>query len=265
MLFSTRKPKDAKAGISSGLKSIGKGFAAGAVSLIAAPLAGAKDEGAKGFFKGLGVGVATAVALPVTGIVVGTMQIGRGVANSGEAKKSGQMGKTWDEENREWVYYYLDKEAEATAKLVEELEKEAGDMSAGKDSGRKVKDSQYYDLLGVSVNATPGEIKKAYYKEARKCHPDKNPNNPEASAKFQDLGKAYQTLSDEQLRAAYDRDGVNNESIQELNIDAKVFFNVMFGSSLVQPYIGELWLSSTADTVLKSAMKANAAEDGKND
>ena len=263
MLFSTRKPKDAKAGLSSGLKSVGKGFAAGAVSLIAAPAAGAKEEGVKGFFKGLGVGLMTAVALPVTGVVVGTMQVGRGVANSGEAKKASQMGMTWSEEKREWIYYYLDKEVEEISKLVEELEKEAGSTASGNTSSRNVKDTQYYDMLGVPTNATASEIKKAYYKEARKCHPDKNPNNPEAHAKFQDLGKAYQTLSDEQMRAAYDRDGVSSESVQELNIDAKVFFNVMFGSSLVQPYIGELWISSTADTVLKSAMKANVEERGK--
>ena len=47
-----------------------------------------------------------------------------------------------------------------------------------------------------------------------------------------------------------------------MDIDAKVFFNVMFGSALVQPYIGELWISSTADTVLKVAMQANASDDG---
>lgn len=263
MLFSTRKPKNMTAGISSGLKSVGKGIAAGAVSLVAAPVAGAKEEGVSGFLKGLGVGVATAVALPVTGLVVGTIQVGRGVANMGEAKKGKQAGKTWDEEKREWIFYKLDEEAAETTKFIEQLEKEAGNMASGSAvSGRKVKDTKYYDLLSVPTNATSSEIKKAYYKEARKCHPDKNPDNPEAHAKFQDLGKAYQILSDDQLRAAYDRDGESDESQPNMDIDAKVFFNVMFGSALVQPYIGELWISSTADTVLKVAMQANASDDG---
>ena len=55
-VFSLRKPKDAKAGFSSGAKSIGKGVLAGAVGLFAAPIVMAKEEGAKGFAKGVAVG-----------------------------------------------------------------------------------------------------------------------------------------------------------------------------------------------------------------
>ena len=55
-VFSLRKPKDAKAGLSSGAKSIGKGVLAGAVGLFAAPVVLAREEGAKGFAKGVAVG-----------------------------------------------------------------------------------------------------------------------------------------------------------------------------------------------------------------
>jgi hypothetical protein len=55
-VFSLRKPKDAKAGLSSGLKSTGKGILAGAVGLFAAPVVMAREEGAKGFAKGVAVG-----------------------------------------------------------------------------------------------------------------------------------------------------------------------------------------------------------------
>lgn len=56
-------------------------------------------------------------------------------------------------------------------------------------SPRKVADTRYYDALELTPDATPAEIRKAYYKLALKCHPDKNPGDPEAHKKFQDIGK----------------------------------------------------------------------------
>ena len=73
-LFSTRRPRDFRAGLSSGLKSFAKGFVAGTAGLVIAPVSGARDEGVKGAFKGMAVGVAGAVVLPVAGFGVGTAQ-----------------------------------------------------------------------------------------------------------------------------------------------------------------------------------------------
>ncbi|KAI1797293.1 DnaJ-domain-containing protein, partial [Ganoderma leucocontextum] len=65
-----------------------------------------------------------------------------------------------------------------------------------------------YDILGVSPTATEDDIKKAYRKKAREHHPDKNPDNPEAGQKFQEMAAAYEILSQEETREAYDRYGM---------------------------------------------------------
>lgn len=65
----------------------------------------------------------------------------------------------------------------------------------------------YYDLLGVSRDAEASTIKKAYRKLAIKFHPDKNPDDASAEAKFKEIGEAYEVLSDDDKRAAYDRYG----------------------------------------------------------
>nr|XP_018908266.1 PREDICTED: dnaJ homolog subfamily C member 17 [Bemisia tabaci]XP_018908267.1 PREDICTED: dnaJ homolog subfamily C member 17 [Bemisia tabaci] len=66
-------------------------------------------------------------------------------------------------------------------------------------------DLDVYGILEVLQSATTQEIKKAYRKKALKCHPDKNPDNPEAAKLFHNLSKALELLLDESARAAYDR------------------------------------------------------------
>ena len=65
----------------------------------------------------------------------------------------------------------------------------------------------YYDILGVERNASQGDLKKAYRKQALRYHPDRNPGDVEAENKFKEAAQAYEVLSDSNKRARYDRFG----------------------------------------------------------
>jgi molecular chaperone DnaJ len=70
----------------------------------------------------------------------------------------------------------------------------------------------HYELLGVKRDASANEIKKAYYKLAKTYHPDNNPGNKEAEAKFKEIAAAYEVLSDPEKRAGYDHYGQDGAS-----------------------------------------------------
>jgi DnaJ-class molecular chaperone len=76
--------------------------------------------------------------------------------------------------------------------------------------GEQVMPRDYYETLGVSRDASDDDIKKAYRKLARQHHPDRNPGDKQAEARFKEVQDAYDILSDKTKRAQYDRFGFTN-------------------------------------------------------
>lgn len=87
----------------------------------------------------------------------------------------------------------------------------------------------YYALLGVGRNADGKEIKSAYRKLARKYHPDVNPNDAGAEAKFKEVSEAYEVLSDPEKRRLYDQFGPQWENASRFGGGGTEGMNVEFG------------------------------------
>ena len=121
-----------------------------------------------------------------------------------------------------------------------------------------------YDILGVSENATPDEIKQAYRREAMKWHPDRSGNSPESKERFHQAAEAYRYLSarnsssgdgakqaggygEETPGASYDRDANRGRSDSEDNSADSVFWDVMldYAIKLAQTGLGEHGITAT--------------------
>ena len=164
------------------------------------------------------------------------------------------QGKRWDAVQGKWVIDNLEHEQEELpaddsdilnmgAAAPEEVTPEATAAATG-----GVKETEYYDVLGVTPDAEDSKIKRAYYLQARQWHPDKNPSD-EAKNRFQAIGEAYQVLSDEQLRSVYDREGKEGLSgdrtqVNLDQVDPSLIFTFLFGNDSFDDIVGRLQIAT---------------------
>ncbi|CUS11781.1 unnamed protein product [Tuber aestivum] len=123
-----------------------------------------------------------------------------------------------------------------------------------------VKETEYYDALGVSPTATELEVKKAYRRLAIKLHPDKNLDDETAAEKFQAISEAYQVLSNTDLRRQYDKFGKERAVPDSGFEDPGEFFSMIFGGEAFVDWIGEISLMKDLTRTMEITMK-DAEED----
>ncbi|KAL9189866.1 hypothetical protein ACHAXT_009541 [Thalassiosira profunda] len=255
-LFATQKPRDVLEGVKIAVSNALRRGLLRASCAVCKP--DWRDEvwsqrGAGGVGLGGGVGRGHAISRGgdwgISGCA-GSVANARGLSWMGLSKC-----KVFDETTREWREYRLDddiKEIKAEmANEKKEQKKRKGNANSGSGgaSRRKVKSTEYYDLLGVQTDASPSEIRSAYRKRARQVHPDKNPDDPDAQEKFGNSVRRIKRLSDPGRRKKYDSSGVGVDPEKPEggaggSLDPVVFFAVLFGSEKAEPYIGELGMAT---------------------
>lgn len=266
-LLKSTRPKGFSEGLSSGLGSIVGGAVGGAGAVVLAPVVGAGVGskkagvlgGAAGFTGGMVLGVVAGGGAAVAGLGMGIFQLGRGAKALPTGIIGPASGKWWDDTEGRWISTNLETEDEDLKKVPKDDKDLLGDAADEEPettegpSGGEVVDPFYYDALGVDHDASPSKIKRQYYLLARKYHPDKaGPDDKEAASKFKDVSEAYQVLSDEELRAKYDKEGRDGLSadktsvIDTTRVDAAILFAFLFGSDKFNDYVGRLAMATSA-------------------
>jgi hypothetical protein len=279
--FNKTRPRNLAEGLTNGVGNVLSGAIGTVGSVVLMPVVGMAAGYEKGGVLGSAVGlVGGAVAgvvggamSAVGGILKGTSQIVRGVVSVPKSISGPMKGMWWNDIDGKWVETNLEKEAIALSIVPEDDNDILGDKASEKVDTTPhefhdphVKDPFYYDVLGVSSDANAAKIKRQYYLLARKYHPDKVGNDRDAAEMFKNISEAYQVLADPDLRAIYDREGLDGLTADKTSAayvenqpDPTILFAFLFGSDKFYDYIGRLAVATSAligtDIPIKDARK----------
>lgn len=263
--FFTQPPRDFWHGSLSTVSNLAKTYTSVVQVLTSYAWDGYEKAGVFGTLLYSPKGIFAAAVVGTGGMVSSVYQFVSGIAGTRKAFQASSEGKIWDKTRAQWIQYSLDEEAQEVETMLEaegQTMPQRGGLRTG--SYNRVKDASYYDLLKVTTDASASEIKRAYYNEALNVHPDKNKTDRDAETKFQRLSSVYQTLMNEEMRDAYDSLGAvcfEEEVHSKQNrqkVDPHVFFAVMFGSYLVEPYVGQLAIASFVDNLFELTEEGEA-------
>ena len=249
-------PRDAVQGTFRAIKTITKGTLLGMLAFVGYPAIFTYRNGnMKGLLIGLGAGVLSGVGLPLYSAILGFNQMISGIVKTPNAIKCRMKGQIYDEIEGKWHYYFIEQDLiNVKAKIFQlRLQKRAKANQKSQTQQLHQHDQDFYAVLGIPMDATSSQIKKAYHQKAKKLHPDKNKNaidSEDATNQFTTLRLAYDTLSDDHLRRAYDQTGETRLEKNE-NFDVHTFFPTILGlTPAIQKYIGDLKIVMFLDRVM---------------
>lgn len=184
-----RRPKNVRQGTVGLVGDSLGGVALGAAAVVMGPVQGYKQSGPKGIIGGTLGGLAMGVASAAVGVGSGIGKFAHGTSRSlSGLQSSGLPAKLVVKENEDPGAYREEKKL-----LYGELFSEFQSANPGGVGAMQPPvENELYEVLGVPVDANPGQIRKAYYKLAQRYHPDKHPDDKDATAKFQKISEAYQ-------------------------------------------------------------------------
>lgn len=117
----------------------------------------------------------------------------------------------------------------------------------GRQGGSGGEEGDYYELLGVSREATARQIKEAFNQKVLKVHPDRNPN-PDAARRFDEITKAYRVLSNAQQRKKYDIGGA--KGVEDTGAKKREGVRALFGGEELNRLAGDIFLGSFSRRVI---------------
>lgn len=264
--------RDVWDGLSQGLVVGWNGYYQGFEAFLECSYQGFAESRLIGLMGGIVEGTAHLVSSTTAGALAGLYQSIRGMGRTYEAIRASHQGKVWDKRLRAWSWYSLDDEVDAllTASELSPSPANAGiheAMTPAEDPKRRmlrrrVKDDSFYNFLGVSSDASSSEIKKAYYHRALSIHPDKN---GESAADFIRLNNIYKILKSDESRATYDQYGtchsmsqLDGPSSSSAQVNPYSFVANLYGSVVVELYVGDLAIGSIVDNLLFLTDRAEA-------
>lgn len=206
------------------------------------PWEGFSRDGVLGLVMGTAAGIVHFTSMTTSGVAAGLYQAVMGLERTFNAIQATREGMIWNKRRKEWFFYSLDGESEAinAAPIQEPMRR----------LRKRIKDSYFYDILDIPLDATAADIKKAYYRQALTVHPDKS-SKAEATDQFRTLNMAYKTLVTTDTRELYDTHGVCFSDFIQSDVSAKIdpytFFSILFGTGVVEPYVGDLAVASVVD------------------
>lgn len=220
-----------------GLGTTVAGVSVGVAALVALPVMGTAKAGIAGGVGGAAAGAIALGAATIVGGVMGLTHIVSGVVGTPGAVVAFITDDDLhgaDVIDLSAVELPKDREKEDDVQGPSQVPKD-GEATFEYTPRTDVKETAYYDVLGVAPAASASQLKKAYYQLARNNHPDRGGDK----AQFQKVGEAYSVLSNAWTRKKYDEQG--SVALKEAEKgDPGVVFSMMFGERKFEDYCGEL-------------------------